>query len=574
MKQKTRKMSVRAKILCATSALMVLICAILGSANYQSIKDGMIDMGVEEADMAASFALKVIDGDLVAELEPGCEDGEAYQTLLAAMRDIQKSSGIAFMYTLYTDGSQAYCGVDTDSTEEQYAVGDIFEVPYEELAGVFAGEKYVEGYIDFTEDGELISVYLPILNREGAVVGVLGCDYDASTVVKRLNGMLKQIIIIAVICLLAALLVLNLVVGGMTKSLRVVNQKLYDLVHSEGDLTRKLEITTGDEMELIAGNVNMLLEYIREIMLHIAGNSTRLGSSSQNVAKDIYSAGVNITDVSATMEEMSAAMEETNSSLNQINENIGGVYEAIEAISIKAGEGKDTSGATMEKARGIHEKAIEEQKMAKQLAEELSVSVNEKIEKSRAVEEIRSLTENIISITDETNLLSLNASIEAARAGEAGKGFAVVADEIGKLAADSGNAAVQIQRVSTEVIQTVNELAEKAEEMLTFMEETAMKGYEKLLETSENYRDDVGSMYDMLQGFAEESIQLRENIDSAKEAIAAVNIAVEESARGVTNVTQMSVDLTASVGDIEHEADSNREIAEELNQEVSKFKLE
>lgn len=78
----------------------------------------------------------------------------------------------------------------------------------------------------------------------------------------------------------------------------------------------------------------------------------------------------------------------------------------------------------------------------------MAQKLNEKIEQSQAVQEIAQLTANIIEITDQTNLLALNASIEAARAGEAGKGFAVVADEIGKLAANSAEAAEQIQKVS------------------------------------------------------------------------------------------------------------------------------
>lgn len=574
MKQKTRKMSVRAKILLSTSVLILIICIALGGATFQRIKDSMIDMGIEEADMTATIVLKVIDKDMVKGLEPGCEDGEEYQSLLASMRDVQKSCGIAFLYTLYTDGNEVYYGVDTDDTDGQHLVGEVFEVSYEELADVFAGEPYVQDFIDSTEDGHLISVYQPILDESGKVIGVLGCDYDASSVITRLDGMLKQVIEIAVLCLLAAIIILNMVVGQMTKSLRIVNQKIYDLVHSEGDLTRKLDIKTGDEMELIAGNVNTLLEHIREIMLNIAENSVRLNGSSQTVAQNISSAGVNITDVSTTMEEMSAAMKETHASLHQISESISEIYEAIEEISTNAGTGKSSSSVTMEKAAQIYEKAEKEQQDAKVLAQNIAASVNEKIEKSKAVEEIRILTENIINITEQTNLLALNASIEAARAGEAGKGFAVVADEIGKLAGNSAEAATQIQKVSTEVIQTVNELAEKAEEMLVFMEETAMNGYEKLLETSGNYRNDVGAMYDMMQSFADGSAQLRESIDSIKEAIAAVNIAVEESAKGVTNVTEMSVDLTASVGDIENEANSNRDIANQLNQEVNKFKLE
>lgn len=574
MKQKTRKMSVRMKILLSASVIIIMICTILGSVTYQCIKDRMIDMGIEEANMAATIALKFIDGDMAGRLEPGCEGGEEYQTLILSMRDVQKDCGIAYLYTLYTDGSKVYYGVDTDDTEGHSIVGEIFEVSYEELADVFAGESYVQDYIDYTEDGELISVYKPILDESGNVVGVLGCDYDASSVATRLGGMLKQVVVIAVVCQLVAIIILNLIVGRITGSLRVVNQKIYDLVHNEGDLTEKLDVMTGDELELIAGNVNTLLEYIRVIMLNIAQNSVSLNSSSQNVAKHISGAGVNIMDVSATMEEMSAAMQETNASLNQINASIGEIYEAIEEISGNADKGKVSSNETIKKAVHIYEKAQKEQKAAQILAHDIAAAVNEKIEKSKAVEEITVLTENIINITEQTNLLALNASIEAARAGEAGRGFSVVADEIGKLAVNSAQTAAQIQKVSTDVILTVDELAKKAGEMLVFMEETAMNGYEKLLETSENYRNDVDDMHNMMQRFAGGSAQLRGNIDSIKEAIAAVNLAVEESVKGITSVAEMSVNLTASVGDIGNEADSNMNIANQLKLEVDKFKLE
>ena len=102
------------------------------------------------------------------------------------------------------------------------------------------------------------------------------------------------------------------------------------------------------------------------------------------------------------MEEMSAAMEETSASLNQINESIGKVYNAIGAISENADGGKDSSSQIMEKAAGIYEKAVQEQKEAKGMAQDMAESVNEKIGKSKAVEEISTLTENIISITEQS----------------------------------------------------------------------------------------------------------------------------------------------------------------------------
>lgn len=573
MKQRTRRLSIRVKVLFLASVLILTICVIMGAASYRSINEGMVSVGVEEADMAAQFAVKVIDGDLVSELVPGCEGTEGYQTLLTAMRKVQEEFGIAYLYTLYTDGSRIYYGMDTDQSELHADVGQPAEETYEQLEGIFAGEDYIQDYIEYSEYGELISVYKPIRNSAGEIVGIVGCDYDAANVVAKLNAMISQVIVIALICMVVSLILLNLIVGQITKSLRRVNQKIYDLAHSEGDLTQKLNITTGDEMELIAGNVNTLLEYIRGIMVHIAADSTQLNNSSQNIVQNLSKAELNITDVSATMEEMSAAMEETSASLNQINEAVGKVYENIELISNSANAGRLSSGEIMEKAAEIYERAVEEQKEARLQAQEMAVSVNEKIEKSRAVEEISILTSNIINITQQTNLLSLNASIEAARAGEAGKGFAVVADEIGKLAANSGEAAIQIQQVSAGVIDAVNELAQKAEKMLALMDETAMKGYEKLLETSGSYRNDVGEMNSIMRAFADESDQVKNSIDQIKGAISSVNLAAEESVKGITSVTQMAVDLTGRVGDIGNEANSNMNIANQLNDEVNKFKL-
>lgn len=574
MKPKTRKLSIKLQILIPVSAVIILLCLILGISSYQHIHEGLVGMGVEEAEMASTIALKVIDGDLVEGIAPGSENSENYQTLLATMRDIQESCGIAFLYTLYTDGKMVFYGVDTDDTAGQRMIGDVFEVSYEELSDVFGGASYIQDYIDSTEDGDLVSVYKPITNSSGEIVGVLGCDYDASSVLVRQNTILKQVVGIAVICLVIALIILSLVVGKIMRSLNRVDKKIYDLIHSEGDLTQKLDIRTGDEMELIANNVNTLLEFIRKIMLNIAGNSTVLNASSQKVVHSLTDAELSISDVSATMQEMSAAMEETNSSLNQVKEAIDQMYEEIGTISSNANKGKESSNLTMTKAGQIYESAQQEREKAKVLAKDMAASVNEKIEKSRAVEEIRTLTENILTITQQTNLLSLNASIEAARAGEAGKGFAVVADEIGKLASDSAEAASRIQAVSDEVVRAVNELSEKAGEMLRFLEETAMNGYEKLLETSDNYHSDVGTMNTMMQAFATESEQIRDKMDYIKDAMDAINSAVEESVKGVVNVTEMAVDLTNNVGDIEKEANSNMNIVGELNTEVGKFKLE
>lgn len=573
-KHKTRLASIRTKILLPTSFLIAIICISMGVLLYHRAEEGMIAMGVEEAQMASRIAANVIDGNMLKDIVPGCEKDETYQTMLTQLRKMQKVCGIAYLYTLYTDEKDVFYAVDTDTSELQRKVGDVFETSYEELKSVFEGEEYVQDYIDESEYGNLISAYQPITNDKGEIVGILGSDYEASSVVEKLAIIRNITIIISVSCYLIVCVILFLIINGIMKSLYKVDDKIYELVNNEGDLTQKLHVTSGDEMEVIAGNVNQLLEYIRSVMLNISKNSQKLNDSSAYIAQELSQAEINITDVSAVMEQMSAAMQETSSSLGQINHSILEISDSIESIAQRADEGKNTSQKIKKRASDIFKNAKVEQEKARGQAKDMALAVNDKIEKSKAVEEISELTANILNISEETNLLALNASIEAARAGESGKGFAVVATEIGHLAANSADMAIQIQEVSRQVISSVNELAKEAENMLNFMEETAIQGYEKLLDTSEHYQSDVGDTNLMMRDFADASNKLKENISFIKEAAEAVNIAVEESAEGIQSVTANAVGLTSSISGIGTEANSNKDIAGELDNEVNKFKLE
>ena len=571
MKQK--RVSIKVKILLPVGLLVTALCVILGISSYRRMSDGMVAMGVEQADIVSKVAVKVVDGDVLKELEPGCEESAEYQALRNAMSEIQQSYGIKYLYTLHTDKQAVYYGIDTDASEERADFGDEFEVSYEELQGCFEGEEYVQDYIDKTEDGHLISVYKPIYDSAGSVVAILGCDYDAYHVSERLSASMGQLVLIALVALVVGLAVIGVVVHTMTRGLKQVEEKMYELAHSEGDLTKKFEIKSKDEVGAIANNLNSLLAFIRQIMVTIADNSMKLDESSETIVRKLSQAELSITDVSAFMEEMNASMEQTNFSLNQITESIVQAYSAIEAISVQAGEGSESSENIRNNAEEIYRNAAAERIQAKEKADAMASEVSDRIRRSKAVEEISTLTGDILNITDQTNLLALNASIEAARAGEAGRGFAVVADEISKLAANSADAATSIQKVSTEVIQAVNDLADEAEAMLAFLDETAMKGYEKLLEISESYQGDVGSLNRMMQDFAKESASLKENMDGIKGSVEVVRIALNECTSGVGDVTERSVDLTVNVAEIEAEARKNKEVALELNREVGKFKL-
>lgn len=571
-KIRTRGLTIRAKILIPSIIIVVLVCGLMGYNSYTRFEESMVRMGVEEADMAATIVADSLDANLVSEVTVGSEGTQVYQNLQGDLRKKQKACGIAFLYTLYTDGKKVYYGVDSD--EDAAKVGDEFADSYAELEPVFGGKEYIQDYIDHTEDGDLITVYKPIEDNAGKVVAILGCDYDASSIAAELQRAVVRTLQIGGICLLLAILILTIIVSRITKGLMQVNAKIYDLVHNEGDLTQKLDVRSGDELELIAGNVNELLAYIRKIMIGISSGSMRLMSTSRKMVDHLSSADESITDVSATMQEMSAAMEETTSSLNQITEAIDEIYLSVERIAGNADAGKVSSQKMESRASGANDAAAEGEKKANIETEKMAASLNEKIAKSKSVEQIEVLTSNIIEITEQTNLLALNASIEAARAGEAGRGFAVVADEIGKLAGNSADAAAKIRQVSAEVIQAVDELAEGSQQMIEFVRNSTEEGFGGLVATSENYATDANAMRAMMEQFAQTAEELRSTMDGIRESISAVNIAVEESAKGIAGVSESSVQLTGNVNDIQSEASDNNGIAEDLATEVGKFKLE
>ena len=571
--KKTRKLSIMFKIMIPVTLVMLIVSSALTIMTFRSAKKYMVELGAEKAQAVAEASGLILDGDVIEGLKPGDEQSEQYIAMINHVQSMKEQFNIAFLYTIYADGDGLYYGLDSEESREDIGT-EIDFVTIDELKPVFAGEAIAQPYIDQSEDGDLITAYAPIKNSAGKIIAVVGCDYNASNIVIETNKLQMRAAMVTGLGILIGLAILFIIIHVIIRNLRIVNDKLYDLVHNEGDLTQRVDIHTGDETELMANNINDLLEYMRGIMKNIRHNSHILRDASSNISGNLDLAQVNASEVSSTMESISAAMEETSASLNEINGDIGNIYNAITDISNRAQDGRKFTENFREHAVSTEQKAVEDKESAAVRVNEIGETVRTQIERSKDVEQINILTDNIISITEQTNLLSLNASIEAARAGEAGKGFAVVANEISKLAQNSASAATEIQKVSASVIETVEELAKSAENMIEFMRTTAMTGYEELVNTCTDNQQSAEELVAIMQEFASISEEVQQNIDNIKSATDAVNIAVEESAQGVTNVASRSSDMVISMEQIGSEAGSSSEISVTLSDEVHKFKLD
>ena len=573
---KPKIFSIRWKILLPVILVFISAVVSLGYSTINNYNEEVKATALKSAEAACTVATHSIDGDIIAALKPGDEDTVEYNQQRTTMSYIAEYCGIKYMYTLYVDdkGIVRY-GIDIDDTASRCYIGDKFETQYDTLKPVFEkGETVKTKDIESYGEDNVLTVYQPIYNSSGKIVAALACDYDASHVLESRTAITNRAIVVAALTLIFDILVINFLVGMTIKNIKKVEQMVYDLVHNEGDLTQKLEIKSFDEMELIAKNMNELLEYIRKIVSNISNGSVELDASAEEVVDNIAKVEDKIANISATMEEMSAAMEETSASLNQVSSSVISIADSIQDISGKAGEGSATSQSVMAEASEVHNSAMGAIENAKTKVLEMSDSINQKIEKSKVVEKVNELAQEILNITAQTNLLSLNASIEAARAGEFGRGFAVVAGEIGKLAASSSQAAEQIRLVNEEVIGAVEELAKEAQLMIQFIETATLQSYEELVDTSKDYETNVSNLNDILINFASQCQELKANIDNINDAINSVNIAVEESTNGITHVAEDAVDLANNMNEIANQANTSQSISNSLNTEVKKFKIE
>ncbi|MBO7358055.1 MAG: HAMP domain-containing protein [Lachnospiraceae bacterium] len=572
-RKRVRTLSLMWKIVIPVSALIIAVGMCIGISAYFDGKEMLIELGVKEAYMAANIARESFNPDLLEGMREGDDGNANYNEVQAALAEVRETCGILYLYTLYSDGTKVYYQVDTDETSGHLDIGEEFEVPLSEIADAFNGKELTDDYIDHTEYGDTISSYLPVFATDGTQVAVLACDFDASTIVEGMNSLLSRIVILMVVCLIASVLVVLFIIRRVIKSLNKVDDKIYDLSNSDGDLTQKLNVHSGDELESIAENVNSLLEFIRHIVVDINDDSVRINESAENISSELTNCEENVVTMSAVNEELSASMRETGEALNRLNAEIKEIFKDLESVAERANESSKNTSVMASKAQTINNEAENTRNKAVEKAKDLAEVLQEKVEKSKDVEKISGLTDNIIGITSQTNLLALNASIEAARAGEAGRGFAVVADEIGKLAGSSAEIAGEIQNISSEVIRAVEELAKGAEEMLEFLENTTVKGYDSLWQTSKDYHDDIEDLDNVLRGFAEASKVMQDRMMNVRDVVSDIDNSVNENAIGVESLAETATDIAAIVGDIGEIAKNNSEISKQLDEEVHKFKF-
>lgn len=367
---------------------------------------------------------------------------------------------------------------------------------------------------------------------------------DKHVVFAALDNMAKQTIILTIICVVIAVLLTMLLLNILYRPILALKETIHILSSGEGDLTRRLDVTSKDDLGIIAQDVNKFITHLQSMMLQIEDFSSQLVN---NISSLEHTSTQNSTILNRHVretEQISTAIEEMSATANMMAQNAQESVEYTKEVSQMG----NSSLRTLNHAKSYVDRLVSD-------VENTASSMSNMSDETKGINQILSVIGDIAS---QTNLLALNAAIEAARAGEQGRGFAVVADEVRALASRTQESTEEIERALTKLL-------DGSQEVLSLMEGTKSTCHETFNGTTEvetslnNLTSQVGSITDL-------SIKIATSAEEQDRVTAEISKNMSEITDIVKQLNQNDVNSSAQVNEISG-------INERLASIVSKFKL-
>lgn len=380
-------------------------------------------------------------------------------------------------------------------------------------------------------------------------------------------------IIISVAALLATLIcVFRLVIIPLLKTQKEITNIIEDIDKREGDLTRRVSVHANQEVAAVGNGINVFMDKLQDIFKVIVNNSTRMESVVGEVRDSVVTSNGSVSDLSALTEELSATMEEMSANASLINTNTESVKQEVDQIAERTSEINAYTREMKEHADSMEASARENMESTGAKVNEILTVLNQAIEDSKSVNQVNSLTDDILNIASQTKLLALNASIEAARAGEAGRGFSVVATEISQLAAASQEAANRIQQINRVVTEAVGNLTEHSNGLVQYMNDSILPEFEAFVDAGSAYREKATHIETSMGDFTEKTEVLKKTMAEIADSINTIAHAIEEGVKGVSSAADSTQVLVGDMEDITRHMDENQHIAADLKRETEVFK--
>lgn len=566
---KTKKLSIAAQLFLFILGSAIIVALIVGSVAYSNMGSFLQKKCKDDVMEIAVIAAENVDGAVFARAMEG--DEASLLSVKDSLSFFLVGDSVTYVYTLMPKNADYFqFVVDTDPDDPGEYAED-----YEAQDAMF---EAMQGSPSVTKDpftdewGTFYSGYAPI-RLDGKVLGIVAVDYEASSIQTSLDSLIRNILFAVGAALLFAIVAALLVAVRMRRNFVKVNDKILEVASDDGDLTKVLNINSGDELEVIGNSLNRLLEKTANTVREIKGGTDSIEAKMGSINAHVSGSAAQVAGINDTIHSMVAASEEIAASVGTVGEQVEFVYQDIQNIvEVVAG---NTIGLQEINASSneLNDTAQTSFAGIGKNVEMMSGMLQEEKKRAEAVLRIKELSETILGISGQTNLLALNASIEAARAGEAGKGFAVVAGEIGTLAGNTNKAANEIQKMSKEVVEAIQGLGALADRMLQFLENEISGDYRKFEELSHGFADksnEIRTAMEQLLKNMEEYAGVLQKIGMAMESVGGAS---EENNAEIIQLSERIAAIDEDMKSIETTTADTFSAISVVNRELSGYRV-
>jgi len=390
----------------------------------------------------------------------------------------------------------------------------------------------------------------PLLEGVNSEVSALvsGLAERAQTTVGDLAGQVE-----GTNALVSTLLLIGLLLGGLivwvilstvVKPLDHTLHALNDIVMGEGDLTRRLDDTSRDEIGQLGQGFNRFAGLVHDIIREMAGYTGRLHQSAERLTAVTEETSRGVEQQQQRTDDVVAAVDEMAATGREVANNTSAAAEAAQNADNAANDGRQVVGKTIE----VIDRLAQEVRRAGEVINRLESDS----------ESIGGVLDVIRGIAEQTNLLALNAAIEAARAGEQGRGFAVVADEVRTLASRTQESTQEIQNM-------IERLQSGAHEAVRVMEQGSACADESVAQASK-----AGTALDAISEAVAVISQMNMQIASAAEEQNAVADEINKSVVAISEITEQTAAGAQQTASASNELN---QLSEQLSSVVQRFKI-
>lgn len=428
-----------------------------------------------------------------------------------------------------------------------------------------AGET---GVSEYTYQGvEYYVAYQPIGNQGWSLALAMPKDEVLSDVVGLRNFMIG----------LAAFFVLIACIFSVfiARSIKKPLDKMKDFAKelSDGNMGYAIQEKRTDEFGETCGALNVAQQNMRGLLMNISNNAQGLSAAGEELTATTEEILARLETVDAAVGEVVQGCEENKDCVEDVLTYVGQLQQSVELLNEKAQLQSNSAEEFKNRALAVQETAKAAIENSRAMCAEQHEKMAAAIEAGKVVEEVRVMADGIGEISEQINLLSLNASIEAARAGEAGRGFAVVATEIGNLANQTQKTVGTIQETIQKVREAFEVLSQNGEALLSFVDEEVQQQFDAYLNTGEHYYNDSEYVYALSEEQAEMVEGMVRAIQEVTRAVEHVENTSSASLQNTTNIQDEISHTTTGMGEVVKATESIAESAEELNQNALQFKM-